>query len=111
MIEFSAAATPDDGDVLVAGLTKEGVPDAPDGLGQHLADRGFEGALGVVAWVPGADGSRLSIPRMAFRACVARRAPAPMAAAPTPASASVCPTAAIQPRAVIRRIAPRAPGR
>jgi leucyl aminopeptidase len=61
MIEFSQADAAADGDVLVSGLTAEGVADAPDGLGSHLADRGFEGDLGVTVWVPSGDGSRLFV--------------------------------------------------
>jgi leucyl aminopeptidase len=61
MIEFSLATEATDGDVLVSGVTAEGVADAPDGLGPHLADRGFEGDLGVVVWVPGDGDSRLFV--------------------------------------------------
>ena len=61
MIDFSLATEATDGDVLVSGLTAEGVADAPDGLGPHLADRGFEGDLGVTVWVPGDAGSRLFV--------------------------------------------------
>jgi leucyl aminopeptidase len=61
MIEFSLVPEAADGDVLVAGLTAEGVADAPDGLGPHLADRGFEGELGVTVWVPGDGSSRLFV--------------------------------------------------
>ena len=69
MVDVSLATAAEDGDVLVRGLTKEGVADAPDGLGPHLADRGFEGELGVVVWVPGDDGIRAKDgKRLAFTA-------------------------------------------
>jgi len=61
MVELSLAGEVADGDVLVRGLTKEGVADAPDGIGPHLADRGFEGELGAVVWVPGDGASRLFV--------------------------------------------------
>ena len=57
-----------------------------------------------------AEGARLSMPRIAFRAWVMSRAPAAMARRPVSASASVWPTAATAPASAIRAMASRAPG-
>jgi leucyl aminopeptidase len=62
MIRFSVGDDGDEADVLVSGLTAEGVADAPDGLGEHLVGRGFEADLGSTVLVPRADGgSRLVV--------------------------------------------------
>ena len=47
MIEFSLADDAGDAEVLVAGLTADGVAEAPDGLGEHLAARGFKAETGL----------------------------------------------------------------
>lgn len=60
-IQFPLAAEAGDAEVLVAGVTAEGVADAPDGLGAHLAARGFEGEAGATVLVPRDAGGSLLV--------------------------------------------------
>jgi len=62
MIEFSLSDDAGDAEVLVSGLTKDGVADAPDGLGEHLAARGFKADSGATVLVPrDSGGTRLLV--------------------------------------------------
>ena len=62
MIEFSLTDDPGDAQVLVSGVIKDGVADAPDGLGAHLAARGFKAEAGSTVLVPrDGGGSRLLV--------------------------------------------------
>jgi len=62
MIEFSVADDAGDAEVLVSGVTADGVAEAPDGLGDHLAARGFKADLGSTVLVPrDGGGSRLLV--------------------------------------------------
>ncbi len=59
MIEFSMADDAGDVEVLVSGLTAAGIAEAPDGLGEHLAARGFEAKAGSTVLVPRDGGGSL----------------------------------------------------
>ena len=77
-IEFSVSDEAGDADVLVSGLTADGVAEAPDGLGDHLAARGFKADLGSTVLVPRDGGARASssawVPRpWTPRACAGPR--------------------------------------
>ena len=65
-IEFSVSDAAGDADVLFSGLTADGVAEAPEGLGDHLAARGFK--VGARA------SSSASVPRRwTLRACAGPR--------------------------------------
>jgi len=62
MIEFSLTDGADGADVVVSGVTKDGVAEAPDGLGEHLAARGFKAEAGATVLVPrDGGGTRLLV--------------------------------------------------
>ena len=61
-IEFSVSDEAGDAEVLVSGLTADGVDEAPEGLGDHLTGRGFKADLGSTVLVPReGGGSRLLV--------------------------------------------------